>query len=273
MNDRAQDKLTLFFVTTPGRMRTARFGAFFDKVDQGSLPHLSVPLVLKRREPLPIKNADGSASMGWTERCSEEDFLACAPRLASWGAGAWINIEGEIREADLRMLREDPNLGAIVSGHELTPDKATELLLALPPGSKAAFACENLDMLLGGAKILGALQGRLPAHIVIGSSYLSESSKIYDEMGLEKFRSLMRGLGKAAAALHVTPITTTNYCTFESSGAGDKSKAFVAEQVRYVSRFEGWNTITRFYSHLETSNETRRLLSLGEQAGSTQETP
>ena len=131
---------------------------------------------------------------------------------------------------------------------------ARDILARLPVATKVILALENEAMIIAGGRLIAS--GRLDG-LVIGTSYLSESSKIYDQMGLEKYRLLMRGLGKKAASSGVRPYTTSNYCTFETSGIGDKNKAFVAEQVDFVSSQGAWGSLTRFYSHLDVAQKAR----------------
>lgn len=241
----------VLFVTTPSRIGTPRFAAYFNKA---SLAGIRLKFVLKRREPKQLRDEQGGATMGWTERCSEEDFSAAAKALAASGESAWINVEGELRPLDEQLLSDEPRLGALVSGHELTPEQARDIMARIPAETRIILALENEAMIIGGGRLIAS--GRLDG-LVIGTSYLSESSKIYDQMGLEKYRMLMRGLGKKAAASGARPYTTSSYCTFEPSGIGDKNKSFVAQQVDFVSRQGAWGSITRFYSHLDVAQKTR----------------
>lgn len=241
----------VLFVTTPARMLTPRFKAYFAGA---ALPSISLKFVLKRREPKQERDERGGVSMGWTERCSEEEFAAGARALAASQQSAWINVEGELRPLDLELLAEMPELGAVVSGHGMSPAQAWDILAKIPAGAKIVLALENEEMIVAGGRFIAS--GRLDG-LVIGTSYLSESSKIYDQMGLEKYRLLMRGLGKKAASSGVRPYTTSNYCTFEASGLGDKNKSFVAEQVDFVSSQGAWGSLTRFYSHLDVAQKAR----------------
>jgi hypothetical protein len=247
----------VLFVTTPARLETPRFGAYFARA---RLPGLALKFVLKRREPKAARDEQGRPLMSWTPSCSEEDFEKGAQALVGSGRDAWINIEGILRPLDEALLARHASLGALVSGHELTPQAALETLERLPAGARKILALENEAMLLAGAKLMErvALDG-----LVIGASYLSESSKVYDQMGLERYRLLMRGLGKRAAALGSRPYTTSNYCTFEASGVGDKNKDFVAEQVDFVSKQGAWGSLTRFYSHLDVAQLSRETMGKG----------
>lgn len=242
----------VLFVTTPSRARTPRFSAYFDK---GVPSELSVMPVLKRREPASLTDAGGNRAMGWGPWCSEEDFEAgCLQLLGRFPAATWINVEGEPRAADLRLLHGNPGLGMVLSGEGMDPGQAERALSGAPAANPIILALENEAMMLAGPRLL---EVRELAGLAIGTSYLSESSRIYDQMGLAKYRSLMRGLAKRAAARGCRPFTTSNYCTFELSGQGDKNKAFVSEQVDFISQYPGWGSLTRFYSHLDVAQKAR----------------
>lgn len=251
INDFKDGAFHVLFVTTPARLGTARFVAYFA---QAQIDQIRLKFVLKRREPTQERDAQGRLAMSWGPSCSEEAFEKGARALVQSGREAWINIEGELRPMDIKLLQEEPSLGAIVSGHELSPQEARSIIEKLPQSSPLMLALENESMMLSGSSFIDS--GRLTG-LVVGTSYFSESSKIYDQMGLEKYRSLMRGLAKRAALRGARPYTTSNYCTFDPAGVGDKNKSFVAEQVDFVSGHEGWGSITRFYSHLDVAQKAR----------------
>lgn len=242
----------VLFVTTPSRALTPRFSAYFDK---GVPSELSVMHVLKRREPVSQRDEAGSMVMGWGTSCTEADFEAgCLQLLKKFPATTWINVESELRAVDIRLLNEHSELGVLLSGHEMTAEQAMQALDQVPASNPIILALESESMMLAGARLL---EWRKLAGLAIGTSYLSESSRLYDQMGLSKYRSLMRGLAKRAAAMGCRPFTTSNYCTFEISGLGDKSKVFVSEQVDFISQYPGWGSLTRFYSHLDIAQKTR----------------
>jgi hypothetical protein len=62
-------------------------------------------------------------------------------------------------------------------------------------------------------------------------------------------RALRGRLSKLAKRNNVITISTSNYCTFEESGAGDKNLSFVREQLEYA-HVNGLGSITRFYLHV-----------------------
>lgn len=238
----------VLFMTTPNRMGTPRFPAYFARAQLDSF-HLR--LVLKRREPSRIMGEGGQWKMGWGPSCSELEFEQAARMLRVRAHSAWINAEGGLRDLDEKLALELPGLGVLLSGHELDPDQTEKSLAALPAATPVMLALESEAMMLAGPRLLSV---RPLAGLVIGSSYLSESSKMYDQMGLAKYRSLLRGLAKRAEAVGCRPYTSSNYCTFETTGVGDKSKDFVFEQMEFVSRHTGWGIITRFYSHLDVGH-------------------
>jgi hypothetical protein len=246
------DLFHVLFVTTPSRLATPRFNAFFSK---GAPAELELQYILKRREPVSVRDASGHMGMGWGPVCSESEFEAGCERLISmFPSSAWINVDTELAGLDSILLARHEKLGLLLSGHDMSPERAKKALDTVPEGTPIILALENEAMLLAGPSLLihRSLQG-----LAIGTSYLSESSKMYDQLGLDKYRSLMRGLAKRAAAMGCRPYTTSNYCTFEPSGVGDKNKDFVSEQVDFVSQYAGWGSLTRFYSHLEVAKKTR----------------
>lgn len=244
----------VIFVTTPHRLASPKFKTYFEKaqIDALSLKH-----VLKRREPKQLVDEHGIVSMGWGPSCSEEDFAQAARALACQAASPWINVEGILSDRDKTLISSLPSLGVVVSGHELDAVAALAILGQIPHSNPVMLALENETMLLAGPEILA---GRRLDGLVIGTSYLSESSKMYDQMGLDKYRSLMRGVAKRAASVGVRPYTTSNYCTFEATGMGDKNKDFVADQVGYVSKHGSWGAITRVYAHLDVAQSARMAM-------------
>lgn len=244
------------FVTTPARTRTPRFEAFFKDAE---LAGIRLTFCLKRREPLMGKDENGVAKMGWGPSCSQEEFEEAAAALCARRERVCVNIENEMSEGDELILKSLPECGALMSGTELTLERAVAGLEFVRGRSIRMAALETERMVLSGAELLkrAELSG-----LIIGSSYLSESSQMYDQLGLDRYRSLLRGLAKKAASLGVRPYSTSNYCTFEPNGLGDKSPGFVQEQVEFLSQYSGWGSITRFYSHLKIAQKTRE--SLGE---------
>lgn len=239
----------MLFVTTPKRVRTPRFSAYFARA---GLDSISLSLVLKRREPTRARGVDGAESMGWGPSCTEPEFAAAVGELKGRARRCWINVEAEPRELDIQLLASG-GVGALLSGPDLTPEQALRVHKELPAGAPMSLALENEAMLSAASRLLDQIPLRA---LVVGTSYLSESSKMYDQMGLDRYRALMRGACKKAASLGARPYTTSNYCTFEPTGAGDRSKDFVAEQVEFVSARPGWGSITRFYSHLDVVQAT-----------------
>ena len=249
------DPLRMFLATTPARVSTARFASFFSK----PLPHVATPLILKRREPKPERDAQANPFMGWTPSCSDADFESATAILGGWPSGLWLNIENAISESDKAAFLLAPKAGALLSGPELDPDSAAEAWSALPLGRPNIIALENEALVVGAPKLLERLcRVQTPWGVIIGSSYLSEASKMYDQMGLDKYRSLMRVAGKAALSHGSYPISTSNYCTFEATGAGDKNKAFARAQIDYVFGLGRWGCLSRFYHHLELADLAAR---------------
>lgn len=246
MHDPNPQLFHTLFVTIPKRVKSQKFSVYFANA---KLDSMALELVLKRREPSRERGPDGVERMGWGASCSEPEFAAAASDLHARARSFWINIENEPRELDLKLLAEG-GVGALLSGADLDPRHVVEVARACAASAPLILALENEAMLSGASRLLE----QLPlAGLVVGSSYLSESSKMYDQMGLERYRALMRGACKKAGSLGVRPYTTSNYCTFEPTGSGDKSKDFVAEQVGFVRSRTGWGSITRFYSHLGTA--------------------
>lgn len=246
IDDTGPELFHTLFVTTPKRVHSPRFSAYFARA---KLDSFALSLVLKRREPSRVRGPDGMERMGWGASCSESEFAEAAADLRGRARSLWINIENEPCELDLQLLAEG-GLGALLSGPELDPLHTVELARKLAATAPLILALENEAMLSRASRLLD----QLPlAGLVVGSSYLSESSKMYDQMGLERYRALMRGACKKAVNLGVRPYTTSSYCTFEPTGVGDKSKGFVAEQVGFVRARSRWGSITRFYSHLDTA--------------------
>lgn len=245
------------FVTTPARVATPRFEAFFN---QAELPGIRLTMCLKRREPLMGKDESGAPRMGWTERCSQEEFARAAERLCARYPRVCINIEDRMSEQDEAILSALPACGALISGAGLTADEAARAMRRVAGRGARLIALETEELLLQGARMLA--QNDVTG-LVIGSSYLSESSQMYDQMGLERYRALLRGLGRKAQEAGVQPFSTSSYCTFEPSGAGDKSRAFVAEQVEFLTKAGAWGSITRFYSHLKIAQSARESFGEG----------
>lgn len=245
------------FVTTPARVMTPRFSAFFR---DEALPGIRLTFCLKRREPLMGKDESGAPRMGWTERCSQEQFARAAEKLCAERERVCLNIEDGLSSQDEEILSALPECGALVSGTALTMEGALAAMERVKGRSVRMIGLETEGMILQGAKLLR--QADLTG-LVVGSSYLSESSQLYDQLGLDRYRSLLRGLGRAAQERGVQPFSTSNYCTFEPNGLGDKSRAFVSEQVEFLTKGGEWGSITRFYSHLKIAQKTRDAMGAG----------
>ena len=236
----------MFLTTTPARTNTFRFKSFFST----PLQHVDIPLILKRREPKLEHDTQGHPVMGWTTSCTDQDFEQATRKLSDWRSGFWINIEYNPLPSDLLCLKQ-AKVSALLSGADLTPQLAIEAWKKLPVGRKHIIALENEAMILRAPQLLDALTLiEPPWGVIIGSSYLSESSKMYDQMGLDRYRSMMRFAGKYAKTKGIKPISTSNYCTFEQTGIGDKNKEFSRAQIDYVFRLGNWGCLSRFYHHL-----------------------
>lgn len=243
------------FVTTPARVRTPRFKAFFDQESaRARLQGIGLVFCLKRREPKMGKDELGAAKMGWTPACSQEEFASAAEVLTQTQRRVCLNVEDELSDGDREILTALPGCGVLMSGTALTESSALEGLRWAGEREVRMIALETQSMLLSGASVLA---GASLTGLIIGSSYLSEHSQMYDQLGLARYRSLMRALALKAEGMGVRPYTTSNYCTFELSGAGDKNPAFVQEQVDFLARYPRWGSLTRFYTHLEIARDAR----------------
>lgn len=236
-------RFRMMFVTIPSRVGSARFQSFYGKNDKSLV---NIEFILKRREPKQIKSSTGEYVMGWTPSCSDSEFEEAIAILLEKKRKVFINIEGSPSEFDLLLVDKYPSMGVVLSGHELGEDAALSALKSIRTGAGVILALENEPMLLAGSRLI---ESRLFEGLIVGSSYLSEYSRMYDQMGLERFRILLRGLSKIAKRNNVIPISTSNYCTFEESGAGDKNLRFAMDQIEYA-HVNGTGCLSRFYLHM-----------------------
>lgn len=236
-------RFRMMFVTIPSRVGSTRFKSFYGKDDKKLV---NIEFILKRREPKQIKSSTGEYVMGWTPSCSNEEFEEAIAMLLQSHRKLFINIEGFPSDFDLNLIDKYPSMGVVLSGHELDGDSALNALKSIRTSAGVILALENEQMLLAGSRLI---ESRLFEGLIIGSSYLSEYSRMYDQMGLERFRTLLRGLSKIAKRNNIIPISTSNYCTFEESGAGDKNLSFASDQIEYA-HVNGTGCLSRFYLHM-----------------------
>lgn len=250
----SQEKMQVIFATTPKRVETPKFRKFFGEEGRIAVPEIDLSICLKRREPKQDPDDAGRMRVIPGDECCQEDFLRAARALLGKGfARTLLNAENawNDRENDLLLLPKEA--GILVSGADLLPEAALEML-GRSRGRQRFLALENEQALLAGAKII---REEKPDGLVIGSSYLSESSRMYDSLGLDRYRSLLKALGAKARKEGIEVYTTSSYCTFDPEGKGDKNKEFVQSQVEFVTERGNWGSITRYYSHLEWANSKR----------------
>lgn len=237
----------ILFVTTPERVQSERFKSFFASPREG----VSMEFCLKRREPTQIKQLDGSSKMGWTPEASDQELERALDRLLEDGKTVWLNVEETLRDQDLDLLHERKDLRALISGGTLTVETAKTIQEKLPKNRSWGIALENEAMLLSGQQWMGP---GLDA-MVIGSSYLSEASQMYDQMGLMRYQAMLRGLMKKAAEKKIKVFSSGSYCTFEPTGKGDKNIDFVKGQIDFLLGRDGAGGITRYYKHVSASQD------------------
>ncbi len=254
-------KMRMIFTTTPNRVKTPKFGKFFGTSARDTLPEIDLSACLKRREPKADPLDPSGIRVIPGDECSQEEFMRGAALLLGKGFGkTLINAENEWRDREDEILSLPPEAGVLISGSELTADSALEML-GRCRGRIRFLALENEEALLAGARLI---REERPDGLVIGSSYLSESSRLYDTLGLERYRSLLRALGSSAAREGIEVYTTSNYCTFDPAGKGDRNESFVKEQVQFISERGDWGSITRYYAHLQWVREQRIAMGFGE---------
>lgn len=243
--------MKVIFATTPKRVKTPKFRSFFQKA---GLPEIELSVCLKRREPKSDPADPRGLRVVAGEECSQEDFLTGARELLAMGLPRLlVNAENQWGSREDELMELPKEMGALISGADLSPESAIEML-GKCRGRRRFLALENEEALLAAGRILEAEK---PDALVIGSSYLSESSRLYDSLGLDRYRSILKALGAKAGKAGIEVYTTSNYCTFDPSGKGDKNRDFVQEQVDFVTGRGDWGSITRYYSHLEWANARR----------------
>lgn len=246
----SKEPFEVIFVTTPARVKTLRFKSYFEKAQ---IDQVKLIFCLKRREPKMGKDAMGHPLMGWTESCTPEEFEEAAAILCAQKEKVCINVENEITDHDRLVLKANPKLGLLMSGTGLSIENALAGINEAKGRDIRFVALETEALILSGPELLDQ---HVLTGLVIGTSYLSESSQMYDQLGFDRYRALMRSLSKKAASMGVTPYSTGSYCTFEPTGLGDKSKDYVKEQVEFLLQYKTWGSITRYYNHLDTVNQT-----------------
>lgn len=239
-------KFNLIFVTIPSRI--LKNDRYIRSIKE---PWSSTNLfpVLKRREPK--KEANGE--MGWTELEDWSLTEAAALKLLKNNIKFTLNVEDcDSPNEELVQRIKDWKCGWLVSGSNLTKERLKLWIMWAKENKLEAcwIGVENEEMFR--ELINDDFWTESCSGLIIGSSYLSESSKMYDLWGLSKFRSMARALGKKYENKCLI-FSTSNYCTFEKTGAGDKSKEFVEEQLDFLKKYQ-WGSITRFYGHVKIVN-------------------
>lgn len=220
---------------------------------------LCVWVAFKWRDTISLNqmNANGSR-IEWTDQCSFETMCKMIENVGEEVEG-FLTIEHTMTDVDVEILKKYPHLGVLLCGDSLTLDQTQECLRQIEDlGRKLLIALETDETLVWAKDLLRIGQLKNVIGLVIGSSYLSENARVYELLGLERFRSILKVLVQEAARRDWQVLSCSNYCTFEPNGRGDRSKSFVEEQLDYmlsIGPHENTGWITRYIRHLDIVNK------------------
>ncbi len=252
-------KTKIAFTLTGARGSAQRL---VQKVAQAQLQDIDIIFIVKWRETVELEspNEDGSR-IAWGPSSSVEQMQQTIQRILDIGLPAVLCVEQKLDAQSEQLLRTFPSLQCLVSGYDLSLENAQSAQAWCKEHQRIFwFAVESEKTFTFAHKVL---RNGVSGSMIVGTSYLSENSKMYDTFGLAKYRMLLKALSKEADKHQVRTFSTSNYCTFDVQGKGDKRGDYVREQINYMlEHYPHWGMITKFLIHMQWTQrelEKRRL--------------
>lgn len=230
---------------TLARLRTKK-SKFFD-----------YSLLLKWDDTVALSQVNGNGSrIGRSERSKKWQMQKMIDSFYESEFDLFINAEDGLDNETKDLLIANKKLNLCLSGVNLKEEQVREALIwSEENNKKIILALESEQALVWFKSFLNKEDLKNVIALIVGSSYLSENAFIYESLGLERYRNILRALVRQMSKYDIEVISTSSYCTFEGLGRGDKSREFVISQIDYMLGLKSKNIgfITKFFWHIDFS--------------------